>query len=138
MEWGLILNANLSLLPSWGFSFALIRGVSPHSHSSDAQPPLQHLPLAGYYPETPQNAHYEVKLMLPLRLVPLLSLCLVSYARNPVVTVSSVVTPVSHQTPSPVFSLPQYFSHLFFPLLLPLLWFRLSSSLLCSVTVAHL
>ena len=31
----LILNTNLPLLPSyWGFSFALGRGVSPHSHSS--------------------------------------------------------------------------------------------------------
>ena len=34
-EWGLILNANLCLLPScWGFSFALGCGVSPHSCSS--------------------------------------------------------------------------------------------------------
>ena len=34
-EWGLILNAYLPLLPScWGFSFALGRGVSPHSRSS--------------------------------------------------------------------------------------------------------
>ena len=34
-EWGLILNANLLLLPScWGFSFALGRGVFPHSCSS--------------------------------------------------------------------------------------------------------
>ena len=34
-EWGLILNVNLPLLPScWGFSFALGRGVSPHSCSS--------------------------------------------------------------------------------------------------------
>ena len=34
-EWGLILNTNLPLLPScWGFSFALGRGVSPHSRSS--------------------------------------------------------------------------------------------------------
>ena len=34
-EWGLILNTNLPLLPScWGFSFALGRGVSPHSCSS--------------------------------------------------------------------------------------------------------
>ena len=52
-EWGLILNANSSLLPScWGFSFALGYGVSPHSHSSaysligvsltssEVQPPL--------------------------------------------------------------------------------------------------
>ena len=34
-EWGLILNANSPLLPScWGFSFALGRGVYPHSHST--------------------------------------------------------------------------------------------------------
>ena len=34
-EWGLILNMNLSLLPScWGFSFALGHAVSPQSHSS--------------------------------------------------------------------------------------------------------
>ena len=34
-EWGLILNVNLPLLPSfWNFSFALGRGVSPHSCSS--------------------------------------------------------------------------------------------------------
>ena len=34
-EWGLILNANLLLLPPcWGFSFARGRGVSPHSCSS--------------------------------------------------------------------------------------------------------
>ena len=34
-EWGLILNANLPILPSCsGFSFALGRGVSPHSRSS--------------------------------------------------------------------------------------------------------
>ena len=40
-EWGLILNANLPLLPScWGFSFAIGHGVSFHSHSSSAQPPL--------------------------------------------------------------------------------------------------
>ena len=33
--WGLILKVNSLLLPScWGFSFALGRGVSPHSHSS--------------------------------------------------------------------------------------------------------
>ena len=33
-EWGLILNANSSLLPSlWDFSFALGQGVSPHSCS---------------------------------------------------------------------------------------------------------
>ena len=40
-EWGLSLNMNLPLLPScWGFSFALGRGVSPHSRSSEAQPLL--------------------------------------------------------------------------------------------------
>ena len=34
-EWGLIVNVNTPLLPSfWGFSFALAHGVSPHSHSS--------------------------------------------------------------------------------------------------------
>ena len=34
-EWGLILNTNSPLLPScWDFSFALGRGVSPHSRSS--------------------------------------------------------------------------------------------------------
>ena len=34
-EWSLILNANSPLLPScWGFSFALGRGLSPHSCSS--------------------------------------------------------------------------------------------------------
>ena len=34
-EFGLILNTNLPLLPSyWGFSYALGHGVSPHSHSS--------------------------------------------------------------------------------------------------------
>ena len=34
-EWGLILNANSSLLPScWSFSFAFRHGVSPHSRSS--------------------------------------------------------------------------------------------------------
>ena len=34
-EWGLILNMNSPLLPScWGFSLALGREVSPHSHSS--------------------------------------------------------------------------------------------------------
>ena len=44
-EWGLILNANLPLLPScWGFSFALGHGVSSHSHSSATQPPLQCIP----------------------------------------------------------------------------------------------
>ena len=78
-EWGLILNVNSPLLPScWGFSFALGLGISPQSCSSDMQPPLQRLPLAAYYPETPQNPHYEVKLTLPLRLVPLLSLWLVT------------------------------------------------------------
>ena len=41
--WGLILNAFLPLLPSfWSFSFALGPGVSPQSHSSTMQPPLQH------------------------------------------------------------------------------------------------
>ena len=40
--WGLILNTILPLLPSyWGFSFALGRGVSPNSRSSDMQAPLQ-------------------------------------------------------------------------------------------------
>ena len=40
--WGLILKTILPLLLScWGFSFALGCGVSPHSHSSTAQPPLQ-------------------------------------------------------------------------------------------------
>ena len=44
-EWGLILNVNSPLLPScWGFSFGPGHQVSPHSHSSTAQPPLQHLP----------------------------------------------------------------------------------------------
>ena len=34
-EWGLILNVNLPLLLSWwGFSFTLVRGVSPHGRSS--------------------------------------------------------------------------------------------------------
>ena len=34
-EWGLILNVNLPLLLSWwGFSFTLVRGVSPYGHSS--------------------------------------------------------------------------------------------------------
>ena len=34
-KWGLILNMNSPLLPScWGFSFALGRGVYPHSHST--------------------------------------------------------------------------------------------------------
>ena len=47
-EWGLILNANLPLLPScWGFSPALGRGVSPCGPSSEAQPPLLTLDL-GY------------------------------------------------------------------------------------------
>ena len=37
--WGLILNMISPLLPScWGFSFALGRGVSPHSRSSTMQP----------------------------------------------------------------------------------------------------
>ena len=41
-EWGLILNANQPLLPSfWGFSLALGHEVSPYSHFSSAQPPLQ-------------------------------------------------------------------------------------------------
>ena len=40
-KWGLILNANLSILPScWGNS-ALGRGVSPHRCSRTAQLPLQ-------------------------------------------------------------------------------------------------
>ena len=52
-EWGLIVNANSPLLPSfWGFSFAFGHGVSPHIHSgayslpgvslasSEVQPPL--------------------------------------------------------------------------------------------------
>ena len=40
-EWGLILNANLPLLPScWGFSFAVGYGLSPQSRSSAMQPPL--------------------------------------------------------------------------------------------------
>ena len=39
-EWGLILNANSPILPSyWGFS-DLGHGVSPHGQSSKAQPPL--------------------------------------------------------------------------------------------------
>ena len=43
--WGLILNANLPfLLSCWGFPFALRSGISPHSCSSDEQPPLQRLP----------------------------------------------------------------------------------------------
>ena len=42
---GLILNVILPLIPcSWGFSFALGHGVSPQSHSSSTQLPLQHLP----------------------------------------------------------------------------------------------
>ena len=42
--WGLILNVISPLLPScWGFSFALGHEISPQSHSSTAQPPLQHL-----------------------------------------------------------------------------------------------
>ena len=41
--WGLILNVFSPLLPScWSFSFALGPGVSPQSHSSTVQPPLQH------------------------------------------------------------------------------------------------
>ena len=41
----LILNTNSCLLPSfWGFSFALGCGVSPQSHASAEQPPLQRLP----------------------------------------------------------------------------------------------
>ena len=41
-EWSLILNANSPLLPScWGFSFVLECGVSPQSHSSAMQLPLQ-------------------------------------------------------------------------------------------------
>ena len=40
-KWGLILNANSPLLPSfWGFSFALGYGVSPHSLASATQPLL--------------------------------------------------------------------------------------------------
>ena len=43
-EWGLIVNANSPLLPSFcGFSFALGLGISPQSHASTAQPPLQHV-----------------------------------------------------------------------------------------------
>ena len=42
--WGLILNVISPLLPScWGFSFALGHEISPQSHSSAAQPLLQHL-----------------------------------------------------------------------------------------------
>ena len=42
--WDLVVNVILPLLPScWGFSFALGCGVSPQSHSSPAQPLLQHL-----------------------------------------------------------------------------------------------
>ena len=44
-EWGLILNTNSPLLPSyWGLSLALRHGVSPQSCSITAQPPLQCLP----------------------------------------------------------------------------------------------
>ena len=44
-EWGLILNVNLPLLPSfWGSSFALGCWVSPQSCSSTRKLPLQHLP----------------------------------------------------------------------------------------------
>ena len=40
--WGLILNVILPLLLScWGFSFALERGVGPHSNSSAMHLPLQ-------------------------------------------------------------------------------------------------
>ena len=40
--WGLILKVISPLLPSfWGFSFALVHGASPQSHSSTAQLPLQ-------------------------------------------------------------------------------------------------
>ena len=40
--WDLILNTILPLLLShWGFSFALERGVAPHSNSSAMQLPLQ-------------------------------------------------------------------------------------------------
>ena len=40
--WGLILNIILPLLLfCWGFSSALGHGVSPHSHSSAIQPPIQ-------------------------------------------------------------------------------------------------
>ena len=64
--------------------------------------------------------------------------CLVSYARNPVVTVSSIVTPyISSDTKPDILPSSVFFSS-FFPLLLPFLWFRLLSSLLCSVTVAQL
>ena len=42
--WGLILNVISPLLPScWGLSFALGHEIYPQSHSSTAQPPLQHL-----------------------------------------------------------------------------------------------
>ena len=44
-EWGLILNANLPLLPScWGLSFAIGLGISSHSCSSTMQPLLHCLP----------------------------------------------------------------------------------------------
>ena len=44
-QWGLILNANLTLLPScWDFSFALGCGVTPHSRSSTTLPLFQCLP----------------------------------------------------------------------------------------------
>ena len=40
--WGLILNVISPLLPSWwGFSFALVHGESPQSHSSTTQLLLQ-------------------------------------------------------------------------------------------------
>ena len=42
--WHLILNVILPVLPSyWGFSFAPGHGVSPQSHASTTQPPLQHV-----------------------------------------------------------------------------------------------
>ena len=76
-EWGLILNANLPLLPScWGFSFAfgqgvgvssqplqclpsywgfsdLGHGVSPHGHSSEAQLLLLTLDVGYLLPASP-------------------------------------------------------------------------------------
>ena len=43
--WGLILNVISPLIPScWDLFFALACGVSPQSHSSSAQPPVQCLP----------------------------------------------------------------------------------------------
>ena len=51
-ELALILKANLPLLPScWGFSFVPEYQVSPHSHSSTAQPPLQHLLSCRGFPD---------------------------------------------------------------------------------------